>query len=163
MTVSCTLILDTDVLEAVQAAAKNSPRAVDALVNKSIRGDVERKALQLFSQESFYPGPVRIPFKFATPKSRRYYFWKFKGKIPYQRTGGMGRAWRVEMRNNEMVLVNDATGSEYVIGERQVPGHRNTGWRQFDQSDEFVDLSIFAQNMLIEGWYSIAEFEGVLP
>ena len=54
---------------------------------EAYRKRIERHAAKVFG---VYP-PARSPlrkFRFATPKSRRYYFATHNGK--YQRTGGLG-------------------------------------------------------------------------
>jgi len=100
----------------------------------------------------YYPPPAKHPFDFATPKSKRFYFWAVgTGQIPtsggrYKRTGGLGEGWRIRIGKRkgayEFVIENVAKNfqgkpfAKYVVGsfdvrrgpKYQVPGHRNTGW-----------------------------------
>jgi len=153
---SATVVVDTDVLDALRETARQAPRAYQAFVN----GTVRRAALQeVRARLAEYPGPVKHPFEFATAKSRRYYFWLRKGKGPYRRTGHLLESWTIEVQasvtDGFITAVNTASYAQWVIGDRQVPGHRNTGW--YRASDELVETSVYINNMLIDGWYSISE------
>lgn len=94
------------------------------------------------------PRPAVHPFRFATPKSRRYYFWLVRqGLVPtdgkrYIRSGRLARGWKAELsiRRGEfrIAIYNPARAGQYVYGtlvksvadarRRQVAGHRITGW-----------------------------------
>jgi hypothetical protein len=94
------------------------------------------------------PRPAVHPFQFATPKSRRYYFYLVKtGRVPtdgkrYVRSGKLPNGWRVQLlvKGGEfrIGIFNPARAAQYVYGtlvkdvgrarRRQVAGHRNTGW-----------------------------------
>lgn len=82
-----------------------------------------------------YPPPVKRPFQFATAKSRRYWFAVLAKKYPngYQRTGKLADAWKINLDLWDGDLVLSASNSrkyyKWVQGDRQVPGHANTGWQ----------------------------------
>lgn len=103
------------------------------------------------------PGPAVYPFQFATDKSRAFYFWQFKGEIPYLRTGMLRDSWTFDISssgtpgrfaglfgavtgNIRVVLVNTDPASIYVYGPRQVPGHRNTGWTAPTREKVLADI-----------------------
>lgn len=95
----------------------------------------------LLDELRHYPGPVQYPFEFATAKSRRYYFWKFKERIPYQRSGGYGDGWQVVITVSDNAVVmsvrNSYPAAKWIGGKRQVPGHRKTGWPLYGETIDF--------------------------
>ena len=86
------------------------------------------------------PNEAVLPFEFATDKSRRFYFAvivpRHGGRGRYQRTGGLQQSWTVERSRGKGVyratLSSSKTWAQFVVGnlmkQRQVPGHRRTGW-----------------------------------
>lgn len=84
------------------------------------------------------PPPAKHPFAFATPKSRRWYFYAIHAGLirtsggRYQRTGALAAGWRVDITLGDDAVVlsaaNPVRSQKWVTGKRQVPGHRNTGW-----------------------------------
>ena len=96
-------------------------------------------------------------FRFTTPKSRRKWFQMLKdGEVRtdgkhYIRTGGYVKAWRVEFEQagNEyrIELFNNTPAAKYIGGERQVPGHSDTGWVKYhpylDEVAEFSNRRFF--------------------
>lgn len=156
------MIIDNDVIIAKRELAKAAPGLFANYVNTIVKPDVMQQVNTLFVP---YPGPVSKPFEFATPKSRAYYFWKFKGKIPYQRTGGLGQSWFVTADNRKndgfIIFGNSSTIAAFVFGpgfaitrQQQVPGHRNTGWGQ-DFERKVIEVSERTNQMLIDGWLQI--------
>src|SRR5574342_516462 len=98
-------IIDTDVLQAV----KSIPMTVNPAMGQYVQSVTRPLAQQrVQSTLAVYPGPTVHPFEFATEKSRRAYFATngFGHGIPYQRTGGLGRAWVVDLdrRRNDGYL-----------------------------------------------------------
>lgn len=90
--------------------------------------------------------PAKLPLEFATPKSRRYYFWAVRtGKIRtdgkrYIRSGKASMGWKVTLDNDGasylIRISNDWQASIYVYGtlaatgfDTRVQGHKNTGWQ----------------------------------
>lgn len=94
------------------------------------------------------PRPAVHPFQFATPRSRRYYFYLVRTKQVatdgkrYLRSGALPRGWKVQLivKGGEfrIGIYNPARAAQYVYGtlvkdvgaarRRQVAGHRRTGW-----------------------------------
>jgi hypothetical protein len=96
------------------------------------------------------------PFQFATPKSRRYYFYLVNsGQVQtddygYVRTGGYANSWRVdlEVSGTEYTLSVYSTfpASQYVGGLKQVKGHANTGWIQYHPI--LSDIEVFMNSIV---------------
>ncbi len=153
------VILDTDVLEAVKSIPRRVTPAMALYVDRRVIPHIEQRVQATLS---VYPGPVVYPFEFATEKSRRAFFATngFGKGIPTRRTGELGRAWVVDVdrRRNEgyITIRNTAPSAIYVIGVRQVPGHRRTGWgARFDHY--ILDISEEANDMLIDGWVIVTD------
>lgn len=116
-------------------------RAVDVLGNPTVQTGLNQhlaRAVQL--TKDFYPprGPRR-PFRFATAKQRRYYWWRVKQGgivVPYRRTFTLLKATTVqpvEINARGFVLSVSmdrriAPYGPYVIADKQLPGHHDTGW-----------------------------------
>lgn len=122
------------------------PAKFRAGVYKEAVPAIQRYARQLTSR---YPGRVSVPFIFATPKSRRWYF--ANKSAPYRRTRVLGQGWNIGLRvsgraNLSITMYNDVNYAEHVYGPRQVPGHANTGWRPLD--DIYLRVSQYADNQV---------------
>lgn len=101
----------------------------------------------LLDELRYYPGLAKHPFVFATPKSRRWYFYAIHvGIIPtsngrYQRTGGLAAAWKANVIIGDgsvvLAVTNKNRAVKYITGKRQVPGHKNTGWPRHDETIDF--------------------------
>ena len=107
---------------------------------------------------ALYPATRAVhPFQFATPKSKRKYFALIReGKVRtdsygYVRNGGYGKSWSVEIEQDgtgvTLSVRTSFPAAIYVGGKRQVPGHRNTGWIQYepilDEIHSFADLRFY--------------------
>lgn len=167
---SATVDIDLDVFDAVQSQIAQS----GALMAKAYQRAVTRANQRLKKQ--FTP-PTRLPvlpFIWSPDpvKQRRARAWYFANKVPrgsrggrYKRTGRMMAAWKfkTDLKRNEGVitLTNDAPGVEYVMGFKQVPSHKITGWPDGDElafkaSEELT-------NIAIETWYTVADPFGGIP
>ena len=78
--------------------------------------------------------PKRRPWDrtdFVNDASRRAFFAKTGGQ-PYQRTGALAAAWRVDIAEGDNAIAFTASNSKnyekWVTGRRQVKGHAKTGW-----------------------------------
>src|SRR5690242_4284939 len=84
------------------------PKAIEQDV-LDVSSDFEDK---VESELGTVPQQAKHPFAFATPKSKRFYFWAIKqGKIPtdgsrYVRQGKAPYGWRIDV---------DKTGAETII------------------------------------------------
>lgn len=147
------LIFDVQVLNALKQALVDSPKQFYAVVNQHILPVAQARLDDILNRD---PGPVAIPFQFATPKSRRYYFANFQ--VPYKRTGNV-RKWRIILKAFtgqvvELVFQNDAPYAQYVFGDaqgaHQVPGHARTGW--INAAGVLVQQTEMVLNDLSEAW-----------
>jgi hypothetical protein len=128
-------------------------------MRERFRGRFERRALKVLG--TYPPERGLNKFRFATAKSRRWYFANHDGK--YQRTGALGKAWSARLsvtRAGFSVAVANASNiAQFVYdgeGLRQVPGHADTGWQNVD--DAFITLAAGAEaDFLIELDNAIAE------
>lgn len=120
-------------------------KEIDGLEDKfannllKVATQVEDDYLPLLQQ---YPQQrAKHPFEFATPKSRRYYFYLVNsGQVKtdsygYVRNGGYARSWNVDLEQNgttyTLTVSSSFPAAQFVGGLRQVPGHANTGWIKF--------------------------------
>ena len=92
----------------------------------------------------------------AQGRARRWWFANKDG--PHQRTGAMERAWDVRFvqvgDGGEIEAFNEASGVEYVYGDRQVPSHYLTGWPQADTV--VAEEAQVMTDQLIEDWYFVS-------
>lgn len=117
--------------------------ALDALSEMMLEAAEKTKAIvepQWLAEAQYYPPPAKLPFQFATEKSRNYYFWKIAKRFPgrYVRTGKLKESFFFRLLQNDravtFVLGSDSTIAKWVVDSfdkrrrNQVPGHRNTGW-----------------------------------
>lgn len=116
---------------------------------EAYRKRVQRHTLKVLGT---YPGPRRGKFRFATERSRRWFFANYPEG--YSRTGTLGESWGVKMSVTvagfSMEIGTDADAAQYVYGGeqfRQVPGHFDTGWPNAD--DQFIELAVYAEKELI--------------
>jgi hypothetical protein len=166
-----TVDIDLDVFDAVQQQVSQS----GALMSKAFQRQVTRVRQRL---QPRFKAPDRLP---ALPfiwsddpakqrRARAYYYaviLRRRGRRGgrYPRTGKMVAAWKfkVDLRANEGVitLTNDAPGVEYVMGFKQVPSHRITGWPNGDELA--FDASQELTNVAIDTWFVVADPFGGIP
>jgi hypothetical protein len=147
--INARLEIDTDILDAVLADLDRFP----TLLNTAFKRALPRWLSQLdaFIRDLEPPPAKASPYvwslnKDANDRARKWYFRQLAlGKIPtdgqrYQRTGAMLDAFEITtlFSNNAIGLevVNSAPGVDYVMGERQIYGHKQTGWPKFEVIDE---------------------------
>jgi len=122
--------VDTDVLDAISEAAKESPRRMNAAYKKRIK----RIRQRILDDLREYPGPVKYPFRWKSERQRRAYFATdgFGWGIPYVRTNALKDGWTTHIRDQKdgavFEVVNNADYSVFVMGDWQQPGHIQTGW-----------------------------------
>lgn len=115
--------------------------AIDAMMMEAAQKAKQIVEPQWLSEAQYYPPPAKLPFQFATEKSRNFYFWKFvKGRGPgrYVRTGKLKESFFFRLIQNDhavtFLLGSDSTVAKWVVDSfdkrrrYQVPGHRKTGW-----------------------------------
>jgi hypothetical protein len=162
---SAQVFADTDVLQAISEAAAKSPRLMDTALKRQL-GRFKRDVLDVLRTEP--SDSPDLPFVWsndaaANARARR---WYFANKVPrgsrggrYQRTGALLNAWDVQLDASDgdglLLATNDADGFDFVIGNRQVPSHADTGW--YNADDELLKASERATDILIELWFTVAD------
>ena len=124
-------------------------RELQTVVKPAIQAEVT----DLIGRE---PGPRVRPFQFSTEESRKYYFWKFKGQIPYKRTHQLATSWFVDLQlgTGTIIIYNNKPYAKYVYGsptQFQVPGHRRTGWGK-DMSVALQLITEFGIEQILDAW-----------
>lgn len=112
---------------------------------KAVQGGALMVAKELEGEARPYPGPVVHPIAWVSDAQRRAYFASRKGLPPgYTRQSdphseSLMKSWVVEpVGQTGAKLANSATYADVVIGERQQPFHKKTGWRKLvDVAAEF--------------------------
>ncbi|GIK63865.1 MAG: hypothetical protein BroJett018_16590 [Chloroflexota bacterium] len=116
-------------------------RTVEVFAHPVVKTGInEQTARAMRLSKDFYPpnGP-RYPFRFATAKQRRYYWWRVSQggiAVPYRRTFRLLKATTIQpeqlsARGFVLSVSIDrriAPYGPYVIADRQLPGHFDTGW-----------------------------------
>ncbi|MBZ0320276.1 MAG: hypothetical protein K8L91_27945 [Anaerolineae bacterium] len=116
-------------------------RAVEVFANPVVKTGIhEQTARAVMLAKDFYPlSGARYPFRFATAKQRRYYWWRVAQggiTVPYRRTFRLLKATTMQpeqlsARGFVLSVSIDrriASYGPYVMADRQLPGHFNTGW-----------------------------------
>ena len=124
-------------------------RELQTVVKPAIQAEVT----DLIGRE---PGPVVRPFQFSTDKSRRWYFWFMKGKLPRIRTHQLATSWFVDLQlgTGTIIIYNAKSYAKYVYGsptQLQVPGHLRTGWgRDFPAALQLI--TEFGIEQILDAW-----------
>lgn len=158
MPIKVEVFVDTDVFEAINAELKRVPALAKNVVTTAVRRSRKRIRQQIVEPDRL----PNLPFVWsfdpaANARARR---WYFANKVPpgsrggrYQRTGDLVKSFDITtLRSDDSDLImldTDASGAEYVVGDRQVPSHAQTPWFQIDEialresellTDELIDL-----------------------
>lgn len=159
--ISPSLNFDSDVLDAVHIAIKQSPKTMHLLINRSLLPTIRKHALELLRDT---PGRVVYPIEWKSIRQRRAYFASrgFGQGIPYQRTGALLDSWDVVFtafgdEAGSMSAINTHPAARFVIGADQQPFHHNTGWYVTDE--KIPAINEYANDALIDAWHSVATFE----
>lgn len=153
-----TFKIDTDF-----KALERVTRDLDALPDDLQRAVAEtvRTAQPIRDEIATYPGAVKYPIQWTSERQRKAFFATngFGAGIPYQRTGGLGQAWKllsVNTGNGAMlVLENRANAAKYVYGffgqpRPQQRFHVNTGWQTISQNNPGVRIRSLLIDELIQ-------------
>lgn len=166
---SADVFVDTDVLEAYSQAARDAPGFMDAQAKRLI----QRRKSELKAEILVEPPEPSLPFVWSLDpvKNARARGWYFANKVPrgsaggrYQRTGALMDAFDILVDTSEgtgvFTITNDAPGAEFVIGFKQVPSHRESGWANLD--DTALKFSERITNDLIDLWFTAVDpFAGI--
>lgn len=151
------LTIDNDIIQAIEDNVNNLPVLMETAFKRQQRL-IRRSVLAKLRKQ---PGKVKYPIQWASARQRRAFFASdgFGKGIPYQRTGGLVNAWEVDfVREGDsyaIVAVNPLPAAQYVVGDKQQPFHRNTGWYRAD--DVLIDETIRAEDVLIDTWFTVTD------
>jgi hypothetical protein len=131
---SVSVILDLDVLQAVQDTARTARPRMRRELGIIARGAI---AEDLIRELSIEPGRPKYPIRWKSERQRRAYFATngFGNGIPYQRSHKLSQGWRVvldDITNSTGVfrVENSQRYTRYVQGDDAQPFHLDTGWVQ---------------------------------
>lgn len=146
--------VDTEVVRQLTAALKDGPKKVQRYVRRELRTEAERRIIKKLRT---YPRKPHYPLRWASERQRKYVMAMLRRQdnLPYQRTGGLRRGWDVEVKINPttafLVIVNDSPAAQYVMGDRQQPFHKDTGW-PFAGDIIYKESARLADDM-VAAWY----------
>jgi hypothetical protein len=132
------VVLDLDVLQAVQETARQARPRMRRELGVIARGPIAEDAIRELSAE---PGPVRYAkngrLRWKSERQRRAFFATngFGRGIPYQRTHKLSQGWRVVLDDitastGVFRIQNAQRYTRYVQGDDAQPYHLDTGWPQ---------------------------------
>lgn len=167
-----------DIFDAYKRQLQDTPRAVEAFLNGTMRNYLEQQKAQRLQK---VPGPVARPIQWTPaqqqnkPPNVRYsgqsYYSKQKAAyfatngfgrgIPTQRTGAIVSDWQVviDLAGASIGYLNINPAAKFVIGTFQQKFHANTGWQREDLEALVILTDPAIDDMLLEGWLSIVDIE----
>lgn len=168
---SLTITADIDVLNAYHDQFVKFPSLLKTTFDRNSR----RVRSQLVTALHTEPGSIpELPFIWSydplkQARARRFYFGVIlKGKQRrggrYQRTHRLVNSWKIAYNartgDGEITASNAAPGFDYVIGNRQVPSHTDTGWYEAD--NVFITYQAKLTDVLIDTFLVVTDpFAGV--
>lgn len=151
-----------DVFTAIQEQAQRLPALVKRGLPRVTRPIDKRMLGELTAEPPVWEGKR----DWQTERQRRAFFATdgFGHGIPYRRTGGLARAWKVTTvftsDGGEIVASNDNPASDFVQGDRAQRMHLATGWPQ--AAPIYAKYLPVYEDALIDFWFTIADpFAGV--
>lgn len=154
---SVSVVLDLDVLQAVQDKARQARPRMRRELGIIARGAIAEDLIRELSAE---PGRPKYPIRWKSERQRRAYFATrgFGHGIPYVRTHKLSQGWRVVLDDitastGVFRIENSAPETRYVQGDDAQPYHLDTGWVQSapvirKHEDKFQDA-------VISTWYKV--------
>jgi hypothetical protein len=155
---------DMRILDDIERDIKALPQRYRTEFNKETRKPIKNLRRRVGRVPARKP---TLPFKWsknreAQGRASRWYFAAVAGKIPgvriptsggrYKRQNKLLEKLKIRFNRKERTITAEGLGKEdeawsYVIGPRQVPSHKRTGWKRVDKeldraAGEFLDVSI---------------------
>lgn len=164
--------VEIDIAEDVFNAVSSQVSRSGDLMEKAYRREVT-KVRQRITRRLKPPSKLPVlPFIWSRTASkdaraRRWYFAnkvRGRGGGRYQRTGKIAAGWKLKTdlkrAGGVITLSNSVPGVEYVMGNRQVPSHKRTGW--VNVQDASTEFSQILTDNASEIWFTIADpFGGI--
>lgn len=153
--ITASLTIDTDILDAINDAARKAP----GLTATAYGRQITRQKSALLKKLRTEPGSPKYPIRWTSERQRRFVMAKLKreGNLPYRRTGGLVNAWDVSFdgATGEVSVTNPVPSAVYVVGEMQQAMHKDTGW--YSYQDVLADAVVLAEEILIQTWFTLAD------
>lgn len=168
---SLIITADHDVLDAYHDQFVKFPRLLQTAFDRQSRRIRSELTTALHTEPGSIPD---LPFVWShdpmkQARARRYYFGVIlKGKKRkggrYTRTHQLVNSWKVTYNartgDGEITARNNASGFDYVIGNRQVPSHQMNDWYVAD--DVFMVYQDKLTQTLIDVFFTVTDpFAGV--
>lgn len=114
--------------------------AIQAMMLEAAQKTKQTVEPQWLEESQHYPPPAKLPFKFGSEASRRFYFAVIAKHFPgrYVRTGKLKSSFFMRLLQSQkgvtFILGTDSDIAKWVVDSfdkrrrYQVQGHRNTGW-----------------------------------
>lgn len=126
-------IIGEDVL--AEKLKKLPPAVQDAAVDEV--SSYLLNILKAYPSKNYITRTTAYGKSFFTDKQRKWFFASLNDgsiNIPYRRTQGLARAWEKLGSGAYTILVNEAQGAKYVIGDKTQSRHEMlVGWRTVGQ------------------------------
>lgn len=119
-----------------------------ATATATLEPPMQRSLARMQHDLQVYPSPAKRPQPFKSDKQRKFVFAMIKeGKIPYKRTGNLGRAWTAHVTAQsgglEGTLGNNTSYAPLVQGQgRQAAAHQgvwNTDSQVFERHRSAIE------------------------
>lgn len=156
--------VDDDIIRAIEEQLKVTP----GLMKTAYRRAVGRIRQSILVKLKVQPKAPTYPLRWKSEKQRRAYFASngFGGGIPSKRTGKLLSSYDViltDASNDGGILsvINTDPKAQFVVGDHAQPFHLDTGWVQI--APVVSDARVQAENVLIETWFTIADFKAGVP
>lgn len=155
-------VTNPGLLEAYAELLEAAPEVVNRLVNRTVNRKRDR-LLAAFHKE---PGPAVHPLHFTSLRQQKALFASkgFGAGLPTRRSHHLVNAWRLIVLYSSnaitsIILENDDPARPFVIGRRQQPFHKITGWYQEEPLIRRAqrELEDEVESDLIRSFYSIDE------
>lgn len=154
---SVSVILDLDVLQAVQVTARTARPRMRRQLGIIARGAIAEQITRELSAE---PGAVKRPLRWKSERQRRAYFATrgFGHGIPYVRTHKLSQGWRVVLDDITVStgvfrVENSQRYTRYVQGDDAQPFHLDTGWVQAAPVIRKYEDAF--QSAVVDAWYKV--------
>lgn len=151
-------IPDLPTLRMLPQRSRNAMRTELQTIVKPV---VQAKVDELYGTA---PGKVQYPFEFGTDKSRRAFFATngFGRGLPTPRSNQLPTSWVVEFSSqfiaDALRIYNNKSYAQFVYGsplQRQIPGHRRTGWQLYNDPAKIKAILDTAKTAITQSWVKV--------
>ena len=161
------LVIDYRAFQSLTTFVQQYPDTVAKEVRARFYGEIGVPMLEDFQ---YYPGAAKNSLNSgqrfvwsenheANLRAQRWFFAHFPEG--YTRTGKLAKGYTVGVSESDDALSiyvrNPMKALRYVKGKRQIPGHRNTGWRKDDEifafwRDRVREMTVKVVKRIVPNW-----------